>query len=152
MAEIDHEYTDAPVCPHCGHKHTEDLWEYGDGALYKEDESVEIECESCSGDFRATCVFVSYTYSTSTFDKEAEEAERKREIEEQKRWQEERRQACAAFTPGTRVRMARGTWAEGRVGTVENRELSDMVPVRLDATDKLGEYSTHVFPKDLNTV
>lgn len=62
MAEIDHEYTDKPVCPHCGHENGEDLWEYGeDGALYKEDTPVEMECSSCEEEFRATCVYISYS-------------------------------------------------------------------------------------------
>lgn len=39
-AEIDHEYTDYPVCPHCGHEHTD--WEcHGDG------EEEDVRCESC---------------------------------------------------------------------------------------------------------
>ena len=42
---IDTEWTDAPVCPHCGHEHR-DWWEWLD------DEDGEHDCDNCGRVFR----------------------------------------------------------------------------------------------------
>ena len=56
-AEIDHEYTSNPICPHCGQKES-DAWELhlGDG------DQVEQECD-CGKSYIITCN-VSVSYST----------------------------------------------------------------------------------------
>jgi hypothetical protein len=53
-AEIDHEFTDAPVCPHCGVAH-EDAFEWADEG--------ERACWKCKGRFRWERE-VEVTYST----------------------------------------------------------------------------------------
>ena len=45
MGEIDHECTDKPVCPYCGHTHR-DAWEWPDN-------SEDSECEECERTFHA---------------------------------------------------------------------------------------------------
>lgn len=44
-AEIDHEYTIYPTCPHCGHEDA-DWWE-GDGVGVDDGESWVDECGNC---------------------------------------------------------------------------------------------------------
>lgn len=56
--DIDHEYTDEVVCPHCGHKHRDSYDFFGDS-----DEDVNAECDECGGVFVATRN-VSIDYST----------------------------------------------------------------------------------------
>jgi DNA-directed RNA polymerase subunit RPC12/RpoP len=55
MGEIDTDYTDEIVCPHCGYEYS-DSWEF-DGY------SDTIECSSCGEGFEYTRD-VSVTYST----------------------------------------------------------------------------------------
>ena len=58
MPEINHEYTDEVVCPHCGYEHT-DSWDRPD--------SDEDECGECGKPFqysRSTTV----KYSTAPID------------------------------------------------------------------------------------
>lgn len=54
---IDHEYTDAVVCPFCGHEHG-DSFEY-----FQNQDEAEVQCESCGRDFKATC-HTEITYCT----------------------------------------------------------------------------------------
>ncbi len=54
--EIDHEYTDNIVCPHCGYQFS-DCYEF-------EDQSGEIECYKCEGDFHYERE-ISVTYTTT---------------------------------------------------------------------------------------
>jgi hypothetical protein len=55
--EPDTECTPLPVCPHCGHTHT-DGWEYFTGGR----ESAMVDCEACGAPFRATQnVLITYT-------------------------------------------------------------------------------------------
>lgn len=42
IREIDHEYTDEIVCPHCGYEHS-DSWEY--------EEDGEEDCHECGKPF-----------------------------------------------------------------------------------------------------
>ena len=46
--KIEHEYTDEPVCPHCGHVHR-------DSFEWEEDEGTQ-ECEQCGKAFVYTRV------------------------------------------------------------------------------------------------
>ena len=46
---MDTEYTEAPVCPHCGHNHR-DAWEWDFGAGYEGD--TEVECDMCDEPFQ----------------------------------------------------------------------------------------------------
>lgn len=55
--EIDHEYTDEIVCPHCGYEHT-DSWE-------RESNSGDAKCHHCSKDFFYERN-ISVSYSTLT--------------------------------------------------------------------------------------
>jgi hypothetical protein len=55
---IDHEYTDAPVCPHCGVAH-EDAFEWGGG---RADEGTR-NCWKCKKPFKWERD-ISVTYST----------------------------------------------------------------------------------------
>lgn len=62
MKEIDHEYTDEIICPHCGHKYS-DCWEWGD------DEGVE-ECYNCYKPFSWTRnITVNYCTEKETYQK-----------------------------------------------------------------------------------
>lgn len=60
--QIDHEYTDEIVCPHCG-------YEFGDSWEYDEDDGEMIECQDCDKSFRLD---VNYTvsYVSSKVEKE----------------------------------------------------------------------------------
>ena len=53
MSEIDHEYTEYVVCPHCGYEDS-DTWDYEGGKYY---------CNACNNPFWVV-VNVSVTYST----------------------------------------------------------------------------------------
>lgn len=126
MTEIDHEYTDDPVCPFCGTAQR-DVWEIE--GIYTEEET-RIECEECGQAYASFCS-VSYSFTTHKVDLEAERAERQREVEEHLRWKEERKNACARFIPGTQVRVLKPKHLAGRIGVVANRELSTSVRVEL---------------------
>jgi hypothetical protein len=52
--DIEHEYTDEIVCPHCGYEHL-DSWEYSDEG--------ETECGDCCKPF-SFCRNVAISYST----------------------------------------------------------------------------------------
>ena len=54
--EIDHDYTDDPVCPHCGEVH-QDAWEW------REDDG-ECDCGKCEKPFFYTR-HISVSYSTT---------------------------------------------------------------------------------------
>jgi transcription elongation factor Elf1 len=56
--EIDTDYTDEVVCPHCGHEHS-DSWEYN---LTEQDYGA-LECAECGEMFEAT-LNKSISYST----------------------------------------------------------------------------------------
>ena len=53
--EIDHEYTNEVVCPHCGYEHR-DSWELSDAG--------EHECDNCGEPFLIERI-VSVTYCTA---------------------------------------------------------------------------------------
>lgn len=59
MGEIDHEYTDEIVCPHCGYVHS-DSWEWADG---EEGVFAGYECHSCDAPFSFSR-HVTIAYST----------------------------------------------------------------------------------------
>jgi hypothetical protein len=54
-AEIDHDYTDKPVCPYCGTEASQE-----DNI----EEDDELECDVCDGEFKVTNVYISVSYST----------------------------------------------------------------------------------------
>jgi len=139
--EINCEYTNEIVCPHCGDK---TAWDYEGGEVFEQD------CDNCDKEFRVTLNH-EVTFSTSKFDREDEEAERQRRIQEHKRCDDKLKAECAAFTPGMRVRVGERTQQNGRTGVVENRELGVMVHVRLDRLDSTGacEYVRCFRPSDL---
>lgn len=56
MSEFNHHSTEEPVCPHCG-KEQSDSWEWGD------DETGQVECESCGREFAYT-LRISYSWTT----------------------------------------------------------------------------------------
>ena len=53
--EIDHDYTNEVVCPHCGYEH-HDSWEFPDGGEY--------DCANCGEPFLVERI-VDVTYCTS---------------------------------------------------------------------------------------
>ena len=55
--EIDHEYTDEIVCPHCGYEFG-DSWELGDG-----EDIGELDCDGCGKNFYAERI-ITVNYST----------------------------------------------------------------------------------------
>jgi hypothetical protein len=58
MSDIDCDYTDDPVCPHCSNLYS-DAWEISFNAI----ETAEVECESCEKSFKVTR-HTSVNYST----------------------------------------------------------------------------------------
>jgi hypothetical protein len=76
--DIDHDYTQEIVCPHCGEEHG-DSWEYNLG----DSDTIEVECEECSEPFYATCC-IEVTYSTSVITAEDRERERKQKEREER--------------------------------------------------------------------
>jgi len=60
--EIDHEYTDFPVCPHCGYV-DEYYWE-GDNYPTEDEQTVDDECLECGKKYKLTCNVIR-TFSTS---------------------------------------------------------------------------------------
>lgn len=59
LVEIDHEYTDAPVCPKCGYA-MPDAWELGFGS----NEDIETQCDRCDAPMTVSR-HVSVSYSTT---------------------------------------------------------------------------------------
>ena len=58
--KIEHDWTDEPVCPHCGAQDI-DWW---DGTSLRDDGDFEIvECMNCGEEFRQT-ISVSYSFTT----------------------------------------------------------------------------------------
>lgn len=57
MSEINYNWTDAPICPYCGHEHT-DWWEF-----VEDDADGELNCYSCDREFGYE-VTVIRTFST----------------------------------------------------------------------------------------
>ncbi len=126
MAKIDHEFTDNIVCPFCGHSWEWDL-EGGD--------EFEEECGKCRKELRVTLDH-SVSFTTSKFDRAAEEAERQKRNDEHRVRVDADKLACAKFPPGTRVQVTQKKYTSqyrGRLGTVANKELSTFVYVDLDA-------------------
>jgi transcription elongation factor Elf1 len=137
--EIDHEHTDEPVCPYCGHEHS-------DGDEYHErDDTTRITCTECGQEFESER-YVLARYSTSKIDHEAEALAKRRKDEETAA----RYAACQKFPPGTPVRIkerARGAAsARGASGVVANRELSRRNPV---VRVEVGDQCYSVFPEDV---
>lgn len=69
MADIDHEYTDEVVCPHCGYKH-QDSYEF----FIHNDECSDTNCHSCNKPFTAIR-HVNIYYSTIATPEVADGAE-----------------------------------------------------------------------------
>lgn len=135
--EIDCDFTDNIVCPHCGCQH-EDCGEYFD----RSEETTRISCEECGVDFEVSRSF-SVSYSSSKIDHEAEareEAERKRERAAQI-------EKCRQFPPGTSVRVTAGPRV-GTEGVVGNREVSRHV--RIETPE--GKYITSADPEDVEAI
>jgi predicted RNA-binding Zn-ribbon protein involved in translation (DUF1610 family) len=60
MSTIDTEHRDAPICPHCGHEHTNaPQWEFG----YPLENRLDTSCEACGADIHVT-KHTTITYST----------------------------------------------------------------------------------------
>jgi hypothetical protein len=150
---FDHDYTDAPVCPSCGHGIV-DLFDY-DGIT--SEEGTRIECPSCEETFESYC-HISYSFSTHEVDLEAE----KRRREEDRRKMQERQDAqkakAAKWLPGTRVRIREdcryAAHILGREGVVPNKELRrhGAVNVTLDATPEHKAWDTSFDPEDLERI
>lgn len=148
--DFDHEGTDSPVCPHCGH-------EISDGAeAHDGNESTRIECDECGEEFDSFAE-VSVTYSTFKIDPEAEARRLARQEEDRQRFLQERaaaRAACQKFTPGMRIRVkdsAEARHLRGREGVVENRELprnASCVRVTLSGSTR----ADNIDPVDLEEV
>lgn len=64
VSDFDTDYTNYPICPHCG-KSQPDPWEHELG----EDESTEDYCWNCDKKMKITC-HVSVTYSTKKIEEE----------------------------------------------------------------------------------
>lgn len=62
VTEIDHDYTDEPVCPHCGYL-CRDAWEINFGPCCEGDTEIQCGNEECERIYEVTrnC---SITYST----------------------------------------------------------------------------------------
>lgn len=149
---IETEFNAAPVCPYCGEEQT-DIFEIR--GVYTEDDT-RIDCQKCSKAFSSVCS-VSYSFTTYEVDLEDEARQKAAREEEHRQWEEERKAACSAFPPGTRVRVkpdARyATHMHGRRGTVANRELGTLVHVDLDPVgDKWPAYTGHFDPEKLECV
>lgn len=141
--ELDHDATDQPICPWCGHIIC-DAWDYGN-EMFSED-GIELECPSCERPFRSSCC-TSYSFTTARRDLAAEEADKARRRQDDETRRLERLAACEPFTPGMRVRVDEkaAAYYAGRVGTVENEELdkhNPFVHVRLDAVSGKSACST----------
>lgn len=59
MTDIDHEYTDEVVCPHCGHQHRDSYEFFGSGEEYSEG----VQCHRCERLFDAS-MQIKVSYST----------------------------------------------------------------------------------------
>ena len=52
MTIHDTDFTDNPICPHCGHEYDSSLW----GELFQDegpDGDIDIDCENCAKSFNA---------------------------------------------------------------------------------------------------
>lgn len=153
MSEIDTDFNDAPVCPYCGTEQTDIFEIHG---VFSEDDT-RIDCQECGKQFSSICS-VSYSFSTYEVDLEAEAREKAERAAERKRWEDERKAACSAFLPGTRVRLKLDVpFAEhmkGRTGTVANRELGTFVYVNLDPAEngRWRSYTSHFDPEHLERI
>lgn len=127
--EIDHSYTDEAVCPHCGHDNGRDTDH--DSTEYEE------ECGSCEREYRVTLEY-SVHFTTTTFDRAAEEAERQKRIDDHQARVAADKAECSKWYPGARVRVI-GTHMKGRTGKVANKELGTFVYVDIDPIE--GEHS-----------
>ncbi len=153
---IDHEYTNNMVCPYCGHEQT-DIYEYK--GAYEDDNPIRVDCQECEKEFESSC-YVSYSFTTSTVDKEAEAREKAKREAERERRLAERYAACVLFTPGTVIRVKDtdhyAKWMRGRTGVVANKELehyNPFVSVILDECARNGKrlksYETFFRPEDI---
>lgn len=141
--EFDTEFTDAPVCPHCGEEQSEASEVHG------HHETARLQCGSCEEMFDSV-QRIEVTYSTYAIDHEAEalaEAKTKEQLAA-------RYAACQEFPPGTRVRIRDTSLFHahyrGQEGVVANRELSrhnPLVRVLLRLGDRDSE--TSAFPDEL---
>lgn len=147
---LDHEHTDEPVCPWCGYR-MRDFWEIS--GIHDED-NTRVECPECEQPYDSSCC-ITYSFTTKRVDLEFEarnEAEAKA-VREQRRLK--RLAACEPFVPGMRVRVLRTNY-KGRLGTVENKELSKHNPfvnVVLDPEEEGRKpYSTFFSAEELEVV
>ncbi len=146
--ELDHDGTDNPICPWCGHVIC-DAWDYGN-EMFSEDDT-DVECPSCERPFTSSC-HTSHTFTTERRDLAAEEADKAKRHQRNEERRLERLAACEPFTPGMRVRVteAASPYYADRVGVVENKELdkhNPFVNVLLDAVGDKSSCSTFFRPK-----
>lgn len=67
IKDIDHEYTNEIVCPHCGYEYG-DSWEY----LESDGDTREMECDECGEKFEAV-LHLTVEYSTEKIESAAED-------------------------------------------------------------------------------
>jgi len=65
---MDTEYTDFPICPHCGHRHR-DVWEWDFGAGIEG--ATDKDCDQCNKPF-FVAKFARITYTTKALRTDAE--------------------------------------------------------------------------------
>ena len=140
---IDHRYMDEAICPHCGHDNGSDTEH--DSAEYEE------ECGSCGKEYRVHLEY-SVHFTTEKFDREAEDAERKKRCEDHRVQHAKDMAECSKFTPGMRVRVTKENHGmSGCTGTIANQELRTMVYVNIDRREEeTGRvYANSFFPTEL---
>lgn len=120
-SEVDSDYMDEIICPHCGH---DNGTEHEGGSEWVE------ECGECDKEYSVTADY-SVSFSTTVYDREAEERKEQKMRAEGLASLEESKAECAKFPPGSRVRVRSGR-RRGEAGIIANRELSSMVYVHLD--------------------
>ena len=147
MTEINHEYTSCITCPHCGYTSE---WEPESHEVFEQD------CDACEKEYRVA-VHHSVDFSTSIFDREAEECE----AAEKEAKEDERiaavYAACQKFPPGSRVRIIpMADWGDrhvGETGVVSNKELSKHNPfVHVELDKFAGEdrlFDNSFFPQQV---
>lgn len=119
--DVDCDYQDVPVCPHCGNRVENDWHEY----YSRSEESVRITCGKCDKVYDCD-MQVEYTFTSTIPDLEAEAAKRRQKEESKTLRRQEFLVLAAAMPPGTRVKVS-GDYdgrSAGKTGTIANQELS----------------------------
>lgn len=86
--EVDHEDTDDIICPYCGESH--DPYDGYNEGLNSEDDTTEITCTACGGEFIARVAAIRWSYTTEPAPT-PEEREAEKERERQRREDQYRR-------------------------------------------------------------